>query len=376
MIPETMKKKMRRSRVVLVVLPVLIFGPFVAAQEAPEDPSDPVSLLLQEYEAALIKYVETPHQEAEASLTKGYVAALERVKGQVQAAGDLEAVLALRGEVERCEKGRPLPESDDGVHSALQGPRRALRAKLDALEERRIDQHDAVTKSYDSRMARVEGELAEVGRIDDAVRVRTLRNKMKNTLSRPPPVALKEASGPPKTPEIGLRIPPPDADGWITLVDHNRLYGCDPSLSQIEDGRVRFEDGVLRLEEANVPLSLEAKDLVIRAEVKKVSGQNLGIRCRSTKSGSYLAWHNGGTSFGFGRRIDGWKNIRHANAPKSDAEFHVYEIRIEGDEIELWVNGEKIVEFEDDQVRKSGEMEISALKGVSYFRHLRVKVLK
>ena len=104
------------------VAPVAV--PEAVAVEAPVA-ANPEAKLVQEYEAALVKYVEEPRIAAGESLTKGYVAALERVKGQAMAAGQLEAVLALRGEIERCQKGKPLPETDEGIHSALVGPRNA-----------------------------------------------------------------------------------------------------------------------------------------------------------------------------------------------------------------------------------------------------------
>ena len=374
MIHLTFFQTARRWGFAWAVLPGLLLGSAVA-QGAEGESSDPVTRLAQEYEAALVKYVDTPHKGAQESLVKSYVAALERLQGQAQTAGDLEAVLALRGEAERCQKGRALPKSDEGVHSALQGPRKALREKLGALEERRVKQYDAVTKSYESRMARLEGVLAKSRRIDDALRVREMRNTMTASLSAPAVVAPKEPEGPPAEPVISVAIPRPDAEGWITVLDHNRLYGSDPKLEQIEDGRARFEDGLLRLDKTSVPIFLEAKNLIINAEVKKDTGQNLSISFRANSKGAYSAWHNGGESFGIGRNIDGWENIRNSRSSPSNAEFQEYEIRVDDEDIELWVNGEQIAEIEDDQIRKKGTLVLGAHKGVSYFRRVRVKVL-
>lgn len=178
---------------------------------------------------------------------------------------------------------------------------------------------------------------------------------------------------------ISPEVPKPGADGWITLFDGKRLSGCSSAAPEVESGKLSLQkDGVLRLDSSRLKFNLSGSNVVIRAQVKKVSGQNFDLSVRDSlregSGGRCESWFNG-REFGIGKVINGkWKNFVNIRPQENYNGFFEMEFRAEGGDLTLKANNHTICEAHDDFVEK-GQVGVMALKGITLFRSIQVRVL-
>jgi sugar lactone lactonase YvrE len=177
---------------------------------------------------------------------------------------------------------------------------------------------------------------------------------------------------------ISTEVPKPGTDGWIVLFDGKRLYGCSPPAADIAAGKVSIQDGCLRLDSDKIMFNLTGRDVVIRARVKKLSGQscNLGVRI-DTKgqprdcAGCLLA----GNDFLIGHHVDGpWNEIVRVHAQRNYDGFFEMEFRAAGSNLDLMADGQDICQAEDNFV-VDGTCNVSTIKGITLFQSIEVRIL-
>ena len=159
---------------------------------------------------------------------------------------------------------------------------------------------------------------------------------------------------------------------WVRLVDSNTVLS-DPE-------RMKFENGILELNSTKMVFpKISARDVIVRAKVRKVSGQNLGIYLRSAAEGGYGAWFAGsdygGDFFGLGIGRP-WKDLANSHiARRFEAdEFFEMAFAAIGHTLTLYVDGTKVIAVKDNELA-SGCLRLSALNGRSLFKDVEYQIL-
>jgi hypothetical protein len=138
-------------------------------------------------------------------------------------------------------------------------------------------------------------------------------------------------------------IPNPDAEGWITLFDGQRLYGCDPANPVFKSGKIFLQGGALWVDSTPIPFQLTAREAVVDIQVKKVSGQNVNITI-----GRDVGWFNGGSSFGIGRVVDGkYRDLKTGKSSFSFTDFVDMEFLAAGGNLALIAGGQTVTRARD-----------------------------
>jgi hypothetical protein len=190
------------------------------------------------------------------------------------------------------------------------------------------------------------------------------------------PTGVEAMSSGTKPPDwISPEVPGPEADGWVVLFDGRHLYGCSPSAADIESGKVRLQDGALWLDSCGLAFNVAGRDVAIRALLRKVTGQNCSLSVRNGAGRARLAWFNGGDFFGIGK-VDNhrYENLATVHAPGSYKDFIETEFRAEGGQLTLNAEGKTVCTARDDSVLE-GTTGVQALKGITLFKSLKVRVL-
>lgn len=181
-----------------------------------------------------------------------------------------------------------------------------------------------------------------------------------------------KAAGP--TPSVSMQIPAPGPDGWIKLFDRKQLYGCSPSVTNAGPDKISLENGCLRLNSYGFKFDVKGRDIMMRARVKKISGQNCSLSVRDGTN-TYLAWFNGGNAFGIGKVVDRhYKDLTTGRSGQGYTGFLQMEVRAENQYLTLYVDGDKICEATDESVLE-GEVGVQALKGIALFDSIEARVL-
>ena len=175
---------------------------------------------------------------------------------------------------------------------------------------------------------------------------------------------------------ISPQVPKPGADGWIVLFDGKRLYGCSPRAANIDSGKVSVQDGCLRLDSIGVTFNLIGRDVVIRARLKKVSGQNCTLGARNDGKGRDGAgWFNGGNFFGIGHHVGGpWKDFTSVHTRENYNGFFEMEYRAEGINLTLKADSQIVCAGRDDSVIE-GAIGVGAYRGASLFQRIEAQLL-
>ena len=107
--------------------------------------------------------------------------------------------------------------------------------------------------------------------------------------------------------------------------------------------------------------SVIAKDIVIRAKVKKFPGKNVAMNLRYTARDSfYVAWFAGGNYFGMEKAVQGqWQELKTVHTDRQyDGHFEM-EFAAIGDILTLRIDGQEIIRLRD-QSHDSGTFGIVA----------------
>lgn len=171
------------------------------------------------------------------------------------------------------------------------------------------------------------------------------------------------------------QVPLPNSTGWITVFDGQRLSGCNPDAEAIAAGKIGVEDGILRLDRANIAFAVTGRDVAVRARLKKVSGQNVAFGRHAGSGAGYLGWFEGGRSFGIGKVTTRYVTIQRGSPAEVCDDFFDMEFAIEGSTMTIKANGSTVVTATDGDVVEAGTLSIGTLKGIALFKRIEVRVL-
>ena len=174
-------------------------------------------------------------------------------------------------------------------------------------------------------------------------------------------------------------VPAPDADGWITLFDGSLLHGCEQDSIRSRMDRIGVSNGYLWLDNTSVRFNVNARNMALRAIVKKVSGQNLMLECRRSQGQGYAAYFNGGGaqkgSFGMGMFTPQWRDLTAEKASRNFPEYFQMELGVRDSLITLKAEEETLNAIENRAVDGAGAVAISTLHGKSHVKKIQVKIL-
>ncbi len=123
----------------------------------------------------------------------------------------------------------------------------------------------------------------------------------------------------------------------------------------------------------------EASDVIIRARVKKVTGQNLALALRRDKEPrpmrGYGAWFNGGNWFGILKWSDGLKDLGQWRAPTNFDDFFEFAFSAVGEMLTIYADGKRIGQVRDPDYRL-GSLSVGALLGKSWFQDVEIMILE
>jgi formylglycine-generating enzyme required for sulfatase activity len=163
------------------------------------------------------------YRDSMSTLDKNYSAALERALAAATSAGKLEDAIALRAEKQRLEKGGILPtDQEEGLLSnapVLKELRKTYRATAVQHEAVRNNILNTLYDKYDQALAGFQTDLTKAGKLDDALRVKTVRDYLTETkatgiasptvvLSPPIEKAVIIANGKAFTNSLGMKFVP------------------------------------------------------------------------------------------------------------------------------------------------------------------------
>ena len=171
-------------------------------------------------------------------------------------------------------------------------------------------------------------------------------------------------------PWVSTAVPPPASDGWITLFDGEKLHGSDPTNECFSSSKAFVQNKSLWLDSGGLPLNLKAHEVAFRVQVKKVSGQNFSIYF-----GRDVAWFNGGQIFGIGRNVNHhYEDLQGGKSAARFDEFFEMEVLVADGKVVLMADGKTVVNAQDKDNSLENGMGIYALKGISVFRRIQVKL--
>ncbi|MBE2285193.1 MAG: SUMF1/EgtB/PvdO family nonheme iron enzyme [Prosthecobacter sp.] len=174
--------------------------PAPASSAVPSSPSLPISSsppsaldqrlagLDASFQAAVERDANTAFKASIAALDKLYLTALDRALATASKGGKLEEALALREEKQRIEKGEGVPSEVDEstqvpgkVPDTLKTLRKTYRSTSAQHEATKAKAMQPLYDKYDQALAAVQTELTQAQKLDDALRVKTVREQIAAT---------------------------------------------------------------------------------------------------------------------------------------------------------------------------------------------------
>ena len=194
---------------------------------------------------------------------------------------------------------------------------------------------------------------------------------------QPPPPEIVTRPGALNEPDwISPQVPKPDADGWIILFDGKRLYGCSPAAADIASGKVGIQDGCLRLDSTLVSFDLYCRDVVIRARLKRVSGENCGLHARCNEfrhCGGAVSQEN---YFFLGHNLDQtWRGLAGVRSQEHYPGFFEMELRVEGENLTLKADGHDVCHARENLLMEAGKIWVQAYNSVALYQSIEARIL-
>ena len=149
----------------------------------PAAANDPVSAKLADleakFQAAFERDAGAAYKAQIAKLNSGYVTALDRALAEAAKAGKLDDAVALREEKQRITEGKGLPPEDlDTLPEALKKLRGTWRGAEAGYAKQRNALAAPLFDAYDKALDAFQTELTRQNKIDDALRVKALRDEL------------------------------------------------------------------------------------------------------------------------------------------------------------------------------------------------------
>lgn len=169
LIPTSMIMKSHpRTSIILI----LAFSFAVSGLSYSQPETHPAEAKKQPYELAISKAKSAHYHQLE-TLSYQYTSALENSATELQKQGDLDALLAVKSEIERFnDKGLVPAKNEDGTHSSVIKLRKIYndsRAKADAAKDQTIAE---LTNQYLAYLEELQKKLTQDGQLEQALLVK------------------------------------------------------------------------------------------------------------------------------------------------------------------------------------------------------------
>jgi hypothetical protein len=216
--------------------------PAVTAQPKPA-PAPPVTpqrseidlrleTLEQAFQIATERDAWNGYSDSMAALDKNYLAALERTLAAATSAGKLEDAIALRAEKQRLEKEESMPTAqEEGALAAapmLKELRKTYRGTAAQYDAARIQTLHTLCDKYDQALAVFQTELTKAAKLDDALHVKNVRDRLGETKNKGFPSPAMHAAASNKrsmtfTNSLGMKfVPVPDTEVMFCIHETRR----------------------------------------------------------------------------------------------------------------------------------------------------------
>jgi serine/threonine protein kinase/formylglycine-generating enzyme required for sulfatase activity len=160
------------------------------AASAPSALDQRLAALDSSFHAAVERDANTAFKASMDALDKLYLGALDRALATASKDGKLEEALTLREEKQRIEKGQGVPSEVDEstqapgkVPETLKTLRQTYRGTNAQHEATKAKAMQPLYDKYDQALAAVQTELSQAQKLDDAMRVKTVRERIAATRS-------------------------------------------------------------------------------------------------------------------------------------------------------------------------------------------------
>ncbi len=190
------------------------------------------------YEKTLLEIILTNGEEAK-KLKQGYSKSLDVLLAKVKKSGDLQKTMAVMKEIERVEKGQPLPEKPSGVPE-IQTFQSAYAEQAAALDLKKARQVLALTAKYDQALERLQRSLVSSDKLTDAQRVQDERQRVQASELVSNSKSAIAAYKPPKEDKTppGARPNPPSVTR-PRLRPTQSVFGRSGARFRVREGRVK-----------------------------------------------------------------------------------------------------------------------------------------
>jgi hypothetical protein len=140
------------------------------------------------------------------------------------------------------------------------------------------------------------------------------------------------------------------------------------SWQDFGNGSMASVDNTLELQNCCAIYLIRAKNMSIRAQVKKGPGQHVQLGLRRSSSNSYFAWFNGGGDFGICRVVDSTaSDVAGVHVAQEYNNVFDFEFRVVGDLLTVLANGEVVLQTRDQSVHTAGYATVGAWAGSGRF---------
>lgn len=183
----------------LLLLLLFVSPGFIPGQTASSDTATRMAGIQTQFQTAYDRDVAKPHLTALTDLDAKYLVAVNRVLDAATQAGNLEEALKLREETERVTKKQPLSPADlDSLPEGLKELRSAYRSALERINQERDQKAQPYFDHYDKLLEALQMELTKERQIDEAMKVRKVREELSRQRTQNPDKQAAPSAPPPK----------------------------------------------------------------------------------------------------------------------------------------------------------------------------------
>jgi Leucine-rich repeat (LRR) protein len=174
-------------------------------------------------------------------------------------------------------------------------------------------------------------------------------------------------------------IPKPDSEGWITLFDGAKLYGCSPDEIRASMNQIGVSNEHLWINNFKLNFNISARDVIVRAWVKKASGRHLSLGLRNLGERSYVSWYNGNAqtkgSLGIGLNSPAWQTLVATEGSRNYDDFFPIELAIQGHILSLKIEDRILASIQNEVLNEPGSVTVNANRSHFLFKKIQVKIL-
>jgi hypothetical protein len=176
----------------------LVVCPNVHGQAGAGITDQRLAVLRESFKAAVNRDALKSREEAVATLDKGYIASVERELAGATRAGDLDLAVGLKAEIERVQNGgKMLSGEDKKKQQALKPLRENYRVALAKIDADYLKRFQPIADRYDQALAGLQMELTKASKLDDATRIKGVREQLAKARESGDLDLLSDAAGAP-----------------------------------------------------------------------------------------------------------------------------------------------------------------------------------